>query len=252
MNQDRRNKIAQMVAQNQTVKNAELMELFDISIETVRRDLAYLEQQGVLERVYGGAVKKTFLNAEPTFQDRETSHHAEKWAIAREAEKLIQSNDTVFFDLGTTVQYLAQQLGDKKIMAFTNALRTAIVLSEQKQDVIIPGGRLRPQELAISGPMAQSNMTQFNIDKAVIGVAGITEDGITDFKIEEAALRSQVIRNARQVIVLADHSKFGTRTAFKVCDIRDIDILVTDSQTPEEFLHWLEDAGVQVIIAHIE
>ncbi len=250
MNQDRRNKIAELVVRNQTVKNAELMEMFDISIETVRRDLAWLEQQGVLERVYGGAVRKTFRSAEPSFQNRETSNHGEKWAIAKAAEQLIQTDDSVFFDLGTTVQYLAQQIGEeKRITAFTNALRTAIILSEKQQNVILPGGQLRPQELAVSGFMAERNMQQFNIDKAIIGVAGITEAGITDFKMEEAALRSQVIRNARQVIVLADHSKFGIRTTFAVCGICDIDILVTDALAPKDMLAQLEQMGVCVIVA---
>lgn len=250
MNQDRRKQIADLIAVQRTVTNAELMERFGISIETVRRDLGYLERQGVLERVYGGAVKKTFINTEPSYGSRETENHREKWAIATEAEKLIQSRDTVFFDLGTTIQFLAQQLKNKEITVFTNALRTAIVLSETEGcQVVIPGGRLRSHELAVSGILAESSMQQFNVDKAIIGAAGITEEGVTDFQAEEAHLRSQIIKNARQVILLADHSKFGVKTVYNVCDLDSIDVLITDEKAPANILAEFSKKGIRVIVA---
>ena len=99
------------------------MEKFNISIETVRRDLAYLEERGFLERVYGGAVRKSFMNSEPEYISREKESSGEKVAIAKEAEKLIHSNDTVFFDLGTTVQLIAQNLGDNKTISRVNVNR---------------------------------------------------------------------------------------------------------------------------------
>lgn len=253
MNQERRKQIVELINQNRTVTNGELMERFGISIETVRRDLAYLERQGCLERVYGGAVKKTFLNIEPEYANREQENRSEKLAIAREAEGLIHSGDAVFFDLGTTVRLLAQALGqDKKkdITVFTNALRTAMMLSEDgKCRVILPGGQLRSGELAVSGFLAEETMRQFNVDKAFIGVAGITEEGITDFHLEEANLRRQVIRNAHQVIVLADYSKFGIRAVSNICSLRDIDILITDEKAPPDMLALLAKNEVRVVIA---
>lgn len=251
MNRDRRNQIVEMLSQQSTVKNTELMERFGISIETVRRDLAYLEEQGLLERVYGGAVKKTYLNTEPVYTSREKENEPEKRAIAREAVKLIQTNDTVFFDLGTTVLFLAQQIGQEQhLTAFTNAIRTAVVLSEVEGcEVIIPGGHLRSHELSVSGFLAEDNMRQFNVDKAFIGGAGITEQGITDFNIGEANLRRQIIRNARQVIVLADYSKFGIRAVSNVCPLEDIDVLITDAKAPADMLAALENSGVRVIVA---
>lgn len=251
MNRDRRNQIVEMLNQQHTVKNAELMERFGISIETVRRDLAYLEEQGLLERVYGGAVKKTYLNTEPMYASREKENEPEKRAIAREAVKLIQNNDTVFFDLGTTVLFLAQQIGQEKhLTAFTNAIRTAVVLSELEGcEVIIPGGYLRSHELSVSGFLAEGNMRQFNLDKVFIGGAGITEDGITDFHLDEANLRRQVIQNARQVIALADYSKFGIRAVSNVCGLEDIDVLITDEKAPKEMLDELEKRGVRVVVA---
>lgn len=254
MNQERRSQIIELIRENRIVKNTELMERFGISIETVRRDLQYLEEQGILERVYGGAVKKTFLNTEPDYANREQENFPEKKAIAAEAQKLILPKDTVFFDLGTTVMLVARMLEkDKPITAFTNALRTALVLSETDGcEVVLPGGKLRAKELSVAGPLSEENMRQFNVDKAFIGVAGITENGISDFNIEEASLRRQVIRNARQVIALADHSKFGIRAVSNICSLSDIDVLVTDDKAPANLLAHIEKCGVRVIVVKAE
>ena len=254
MNQERRNQIVELLREKQLVKNAELMDRFGISIETVRRDLQYLEEQGVLERVYGGAVRKTFINTEPSYANREQVSNKEKRAIAAEAQRMIMPRDTVFFDLGTTVMLVAQLLDkDKPITAFTNALRTAMVLSESEGcEVILPGGRLRAAELSVSGSMSEENMRQFNVDKALIGFAGITEEGISDFIIEEGTLRRQVIQNARQVIALADHSKFGIRAVSNICTLEDIDVLITDEKAPQEILDKLRDRGAKVVIVKTE
>lgn len=250
MNIERRNQIVQMLDAQNTVSNAELMEKFNISIETVRRDLAYLEKRGLLERVYGGAARKSFISSEPAYENRREECLAEKLAISTEAEKIIFPDDTVFFDLGTTVSEIAKRLDEtKKITAFTNSLRTAITLSEKGCRVIIPGGELRNGEFAVSGSVAEENMTNFNVDKVFIGVGGITKDGITDFIVSEARLRKKIIKNAGKVIVVADHTKFGIRAMCNVCRIKDIDILITDEKAPVDILKSYEKQGINVIIA---
>ena len=248
MKLERRDRIAALIARKRTVTNAELMETFGISIETVRRDLAVLERQGVLERVYGGAVRREANPEEPEYANREKNRAAEKLAIARFAETLIARNDTVYFDNGTSVLALARALdGDKKITAFTNTLRTAAVLADHANaDVILLGGALRAKELCTSGSETEAELTRFNIDKAVIGVGGISADGITDFHFAEAALRRQVIRNAREVIALADSGKFAVRAVHNVCPITDVDVLITDENAPEDVLDEIRGKGVQV------
>lgn len=250
MNQKRRNQITQMLEEQQTITNNELMERFGISIETVRRDLAYLENQGVLTRVYGGAVKKEVVRTEPLYTSRKVKSNDEKQKIARAAQTFIEPDDIVFFDLGTTVEAVAEKLDkSKNIHAFTNAVRTAVTLSEKCAEVILSGGRVRQGELSLSGTLAETNLFDFNIDKAVIGVAGITEDGISDFIADEAGLRRRIIQNADKVIALADFTKFGVRAMCRVCPLDDIDILITDDKAPREFLKKIEKKGVQVIIA---
>lgn len=249
MNQDRRSQIVELINMQGTVKNEELMQKFRISIETVRRDLNYLEKQGFLERVYGGAVKKTFLSIEPNYINRESVNPEEKRAIAYEAEKWIGDGESIFFDLGTTVLFLAQQVKtEKKIHAFTNALRTAVELCEKGVEVVLPGGNLRSKELSVSGALSQESMCKFNIDKAFIGVGGITTEGITDYIPEEASFRRQVIRNARSVILLADYSKFGVRALCNVCNTEDVDVLITDNKAPKQILKEMQKKGIQVIV----
>ena len=248
---DRRNQIIDMITQQRTVKNAELMERFGISIETVRRDLEYLEQQGYLRRVYGGAVVNTSLSSEPEYTSRAKARSEEKLAIAEAAAKLIGEQDSVYLGVGTTVQAVARYLrGKSDLTVFTNALRLAVELSELPNcTVILPGGKLRSKELTVSGFPAEENFQHFNVDKAFVGVGGVTESGITDFHIDEASLHRQLIQNARQAIVLADSGKLGLRGVVNVCPLDAIDILITDSGAPKHVVKALEQAGVRVIIA---
>lgn len=251
VNIERRNQIIDMVTQQRAVKNAELMERFGISIETVRRDLEYLEQQGVLRRVYGGAVVNTSLNSEPEYANRSKARFKEKTAIAAEAVKLIEPGDAVYLGVGTTVQAMVPYINSAgKITVFTNALRTAVELSELHDcTVVLPGGSLRPKELSLSGFPAEDNFKSFNVDKAFIGIGGITEAGITDFHIDEATIHRQMICNARQSIVLTDSGKFGLRGVVNLCALGEIDIVVTDSGAPKWAVKALEQSGVKVIIA---
>ena len=251
MLQDRRNQIIDMITRQRTIKNAQLMETFDISIETVRRDLEYLEQQGFLRRVYGGAVLNSSLGGEPEYASRSKEHFEEKNAIAAAAAQLITPRDSVFLGVGTTVQAMVQYMKNLgEITVFTNALRTAITLSEFPGcSVILPGGQLRAKELTLSEFPSEESISHFNIDKAFIGTGGITEAGITDYHIGEARLHRQLVKNAKQSIALVDSSKFGVRAMTNVCSLQEIDIVVTDSNAPEELVKVLEDNGVQVVRA---
>ena len=250
MNQKRRRQIIQMLEEQQAITNQELMDTFNISVETVRRDLAYLEEQGVLTRVYGGAVLKVVAPTEPLYIRREHENNDEKLLIANKAESLIKPDDIVFFDLGTTVEFVAKNLDkSKNVHAFTNAMRTAVILSEKCDEVIVTGGKVRSGELSLSGTLAETNIMNFNIGKAIIGAAGITEDGISDFISDEAGIRSKVIANAGKVIVLADYTKFGVKAMCKVCSLDKVDVLITDEKAPRDMVEKIEKTGIKVIVA---
>ena len=251
MKVERRGQIAEIVSRQRTVNNGELMERFGISIETLRRDLAYLEEQGVLRRVYGGAVANASLSSEPEYASRVEANQPEKNAIAAAAAGLIEPGDTVYLGVGTTVQAMTQFMKNiGPITVFTNALRTAVELSDIPGcTVILPGGQLRPKELTLSGFPAEENLDHFNVDKAFVGIGGITEEGITDFHTAEAQVHRKLIANARQAIALADSSKMGIRAMNNVCPLSAIDVVVTDSGAAKAQVKSLEKAGVRVIVA---
>ena len=251
MKLERRGQITELINRQKTVTNAELMERFGISIETVRRDLDYLEQQGVLRKVYGGAVVNVSLNSEPEYASRAQTNYEEKNAIAREAAKLICPGDTVFLGVGTTVQAMVQYMKNiGQLTVFTNALRTAVELMEIPDcTVILPGGQLRAKELTLSGFPAEENLLNFNVDKAFIGIGGVTEDGITDFHIGEARLHRQLVMNARQSVALADSTKLGVRAMNNVCTLEEIDILVIDGNADQRTVKALKKGVARIIVA---
>lgn len=251
MKLERRSQIVELINRQKTVSNAELMERFHISIETVRRDLDYLEKQGVLRKVYGGAAVTATLNAEPEYASRSRTNHSQKDAIAREAAKLILPGDTLFLGVGTTVQAMVQYMKNiPRLTVFTNALRTAVALSELPECmVILPGGQLRSKELTLSGFPAEDNLLNFNVDKAFIGTGGITEEGITDFHIGEARLHRQLVLNARQSIALADSTKLGVRAMNNVCKLEQVHLIITDSCGDKATVAALKKAGARLLTA---
>ena len=251
MKVERRSQIAELINRQKTVTNTELMERFGVSIETVRRDLDYLEQQGVLRKVYGGAVVNVSLNSEPEYASRSRTNHEEKNAIAQAAARLISPGDTVFLGVGTTVQAMVPHMKNiGQLTVFTNALRTAVELMENPDcTVILPGGQLRVKELTLSGFPAEENFKNFNVNKAFVGIGGITEDGITDFHLGEARLHRQVILNAQQSVALADSTKLGVRAMNNVCTLEQIDLVVTDGNADQRILKALKKAGAKIIVA---
>lgn len=253
MKQDRHNQILDLITQQRTVTHSELMERFGISIETVRRDLDCLEQQGFLRKVYGGAVLNTSLSSEPEYASRARLQHQEKQAIAALAASLIEPSDSVYLGVGTTVQAMTPYLKEMSgITVFTNALRTATELSENPGcTVILPGGQLRAKELTLSGFPSEENFAYFNVDKAFIGIGGITEESVTDFHVGEASLHRQLIRNARRAIVLADSNKLGLRAMTNICPLEEIDVLITDSRASRNMVKAIEQAGVNVLLAKV-
>ena len=253
MNQDRRSRIVELVEQKNTLSNAEIIETFGVSIETVRRDLAYLEERGFLERVYGGCVRKRFMSVEDSYVNREKQNEEGKQAVGREAQNFIENGSAVFFGGGTTAMAVARQVDPNKgVIAFTNSLRTAIELSDKTKMVIMPGGEMRGEEFVLAGLITQANMNKFNIGTAIICTGGITEDMVTDFIAIEADLRSQIAENAEKVIVVADSSKIGVRAMCNVCETSSIDVLITDEKAPKDVLKKIEAKGVKVVVAKIK
>jgi DeoR/GlpR family transcriptional regulator of sugar metabolism len=229
--------------------------MLGVTAATIRRDLAVLEEEGVLARSHGGAVSRTpSTNFQPSYDALGRSHRAEKQAIAREAERLILDGETVFLEGSTTVFELARRLLHRnRLTVITNS--PPIVDEFQRSQhvsVISTGGELQKDIFYLSGVWAQRALSEIRVDKAVLGVSAIDPAyGISTASQAEAQIKKMILKSARVSIALADHTKFGNQGFAYVGPVTDIDILVTDSATGPQYLRPLREAGVELILADL-
>lgn len=227
LTQDRRKKILEHIAANGSVSVAELTTLLEASEATVRRDLTALAALGKINKVHGGATLPSheFLNREDTIRVKVQEHFEEKSKIAAYAASLIQDNDYVFLDAGSTTFLMTKYIENSKATFVTNGIAHAQELAQKGCNVIIIGGELKDTTEAIIGILAAQNLQKYNFSKAFIGANGITEkQGYTTTDTDEAMIKAIAIDHAFVSYVLADATKFGKVSAvsFKPLDVSSI------------------------------
>jgi DeoR family fructose operon transcriptional repressor len=251
--EERKLRIAEYVHEQGRASVQELANHFQVSESTIRRDLRDLEEQQQLRRTHGGAV--TMLqndNIESSFVEKEDRLQQQKTAIARAALSLIQEGDTILLDSGTTTYELAKLLkGFQRITVVTNSVMVAQELANERNiELLLTGGTLRPETLAMVGPFAERAIADVFVDKLFIATNGFDKEaGLTTPNLIEAATKKRMIRSARQVILLADHSKFGRVSFSRFGDSEDITYLITDSQLSPAMMQAFEEAGIHIILA---
>jgi DeoR family transcriptional regulator of aga operon/DeoR family fructose operon transcriptional repressor len=246
---ERRNEIITKIRKQRTIKVSDLMDEYKVSIETIRRDLEYLEKQGYLRRVYGGAVLHGFYGEEPEYKNREIINYPQKQAIGVKAAEFINDGDTLFVDVGTTTLEVVKHLGGKKnLTVITNATLVAHELIHHEGcRVILLGGELRRGELSVSGSISDANIKNFFATKTLLGIGGITaETGVTDYYMQEVSTRRIMLEHSDEVIAVADYSKFGVIAMNYVCPVEKIHTLITDWTTPPKVLAEYRSRGIVV------
>lgn len=247
---ERREKILRLINKNKIVKVSNLTKKFEVTEETIRRDLEKLEKQGLLKKVYGGAVlpKKS---EEPAYKKRKVKHLKEKKAIASKTVDFINDGDAIIIDLGTTTLEVAKLLSEKEnLTVFTNSMKIALEINLNNNTVFMLGGKLRKGELSVSGFLTENNLKHFNVDKSIIGVGGVTLDnGITDYHVEESQNRKLMVQLAETAIAVTDHSKFGVKALTHVCDFNDLDILITDDKINKNLVNEINEKNINIILA---
>ena len=223
-------RLRRLVQTRHIVRVEELSAELGVSPAPVRRDLAELDDRGAVRRVHGGAVATESRLTEPLFEDKTTLAAAEKQSIAQAALRLIQPNDSVFLDGGSTVLALAALLRDRTdISVTTNSLRVAVELAAGGPPLILVGGELRRLSQTFVGPLTRFTIDPLHVDKAFIGTIGLTLDaGMTTTDPREAYTKTLVMEHARQVVLLADSSKFGKVSFTRVGSLDRVDLLITD------------------------
>lgn len=250
----RRAWIQEYLTAEKIVRSAELSERLCISEATVRRDLEWLEKEGVLERTHGGAILTQRMRLEPKYFHRAKVHAEEKRLIGIAAAGLIEDGDIVFVNSGTTTTQLIRNIrAGSEITVVTNNLSAPLELGEPGFELLLMGGSFQPRSNSVAGRFAFDNLSQVYADKAFIGVDGISiEQGCTVPSNAEAEIvRLMIERTRGQVIILADHSKWGMVSNFEVAGVNRIARLVTDEGMDMEALDALADRGIEIIIASL-
>lgn len=251
--------ILERLNQGGSVSVAGIAQEFGVSDMTVRRDLAELEGQGLLERVHGGAVGlqhgplTVIDDVEPMFEARRRLNSDAKARIAQAAVRLVADHQTLAFDLGTTVLAGARALISSEpapgLRIFTNSLRVAQLTAGASVQTYVPGGLIQPGEMSITGQGAIEDFSRYYFDAALIGASGLTPDGLFDYSPEEASMKLVYIQRASRRILLIDSSKFRRISTVRVADLSRISVMITDAAPPLELSQALEDAGVSIIVA---
>ncbi|CAI1526662.1 transcriptional repressor AgaR [Serratia liquefaciens] len=248
----RRELIIDQLCREGSVRVEQLSAQFSVSSVTIRSDLRQLEKSGCAVRAYGGAMLNKQFAFDRPLQDKGRINRDVKYAIACAAAELVNDGDAIILDSGSTTSQMAQQLvGKKDLVVMTNALNIAFELANNEQvNLMVVGGSVRRKSWSLYGPAAEQHMRQFRFDKLFLGVDGFDLlSGITTPDPGEAQLNRAMCDVAREVIAVADASKFGRTSFCMIREIGQIQRLVTDSRIPENYLHALNHLGVDVIIA---
>jgi len=252
--EERKAKIVEYVQQHSRASVQELTKLFQVSVSTVRRDLQELEDGKLLKRTHGGAVCMDNVNYEPTFTEKEDRLRKEKESIAKKAAEFISEGDTLVIDSGTTTRYLAKELSrfsDLKVV--TNSLSLAQELQNAPGvDVTLVGGQLRQNTQSLVGPLAEQTLEMLRVDKAFVATNGLDlAAGLTTPNTAEAAIKRKMIEIAKQVYLVADHTKAGKVSFAKFADLNQLDACIMDSSTPAGMVNKLRDKGITVHLATV-
>jgi DeoR family fructose operon transcriptional repressor len=247
----RRERLAQIVHARRAVRIEDLRTELGVSLATVRRDLDELERTGTLRRVHGGAVATDERPVEARFDDKAAEHAGEKRRIAVAAMRLIEPNDTIYLDSGSTVLQLARLLGGRSdLTVVTNSLPVMAELAGRVMRLVILGGELRPLSQAIVGPLTRLLLDELYVDRAFMGTFGLSLDaGLTTSDPAEAYTKQLVLERSRQVVLLADQAKLGTRSLVHSGRLDQVDVMVTDAALGASAASRFDRAGVRVVIA---
>lgn len=247
--QERKQKIIEVISRSKSVQITQLTSLFNVSVMTIRRDLDDLEKNHYVKRVYGGAVLNEEELNKPYFP-RAAINSSVKDLIAKKAVGLLKDGDTVILDLGSTVLQVSKHLnGIKDLSVITCSIPVINELEFYPNlRVYALGGELHRENHAFLGSETESAISMYCADIAFIGAAGVSmEYGLTNFYYPTASLCRKVIKQSKKIVLLADSSKFGKAKTAVVGNLSVVDVIITDTGIPQEYLLEFERLGVEVI-----
>lgn len=250
--EERKAVIMESLEKEEKVQVRVMASLLQVSDETIRRDLDRLEKEGYVKKVYGGAVKTKIHSWELPFDEKTMINQKEKQAICKAAAALVKDGDIIMIGNGTTPLDMVHYLADKHdITLITHSVPVMLgAMDVFKGRVIFIGGEIERNQKYTSGPLSERMLEMLRADKAFICAGGISvENGITDYDISGSSISRKMMDRAEEVIVLADHSKFGKATFAHMCALTEASKIITDHLCPEEWKSTLAERGIKLIAA---
>lgn len=247
---ERRNEILEKLQADKRVVVSELSQHYEVSEETIRRDLEKLEKEGLAIKSYGGAVLNEYSNIDLPFNVRKNQNVTAKQKIADLMKKLVRDGDRLMLDASSTVVYIAKALKEKKnLSVITNSLEILIELFDTPDfNVLSTGGVSREGSFALVGPQTDKMLKCYHVDKAIISCKGVDlEAGITDSDEMHANNKKTMLQSAKEKILVADSSKFGEVAFTQIIDLEDITTVVTDEKPEARWLQVFDEMGIECI-----
>lgn len=247
---DRIQTIKQMVTNNKKVTVSNLSSIFQVTEETIRRDLEKLEAEGFVTRTYGGAV----LNANTVFESvhfykRAKSFREEKQKIALNILPILKNKTTMTADSSTTVMELLKLLKDRNdLTLLTNSTEAFHELAQSEIKVVSTGGEFNKNTLSLQGSITKEIISKYHVDILVMSCKGIDiQSGVLDSNEEEAEIKKAMIAQAAEVVLLVDHSKFDRKAFVRLTDLSHVNYIVTDKKPNSKWIAFCEKSGIQLI-----
>ncbi len=255
----RANSILEMLSDRDHVSTTELVDTLGVSAVTIRKDLDALEAQGLLQRIHGGAIPIAPMHSGYTpmsqsYNESEKINRQQKLAIARAAAARVSDGDVLAFTGGTTATFTARSISNAtNITVITNAVNIALEMSHQSGvTIFVPGGFLRGGMYSLVSVTALDRIRNFTIDKMFVGVNGIhPERGLTELLNDQALVHRTLMEQSRQVIAIADSSKLGRIYRAFLCDVTDVDLLITDAGADPDWVRSLEQNNLHVQLVSV-
>lgn len=236
---------------DKTVTIEQLKQLYQVTTETLRKDLIEMERAGVIYRVFGGAVLQEKIKEVPVLQ-RYQKHMDLKMEIAREATRLISDRDFIALDSGSTNLCFAMSFPEEtQISVLTNSCDIARALCEKTQArILMTGGQLRARNMSMTGEVAEDVLHKYRVSKVFLTCAGVGLNyGVMDAHESESRVKKAMVQIASEKYLLADHTKFEGVTPITVCPLESLTAIITDSKIDREIVERYRQAGIRMIVA---
>ncbi|QHT61032.1 DeoR/GlpR transcriptional regulator [Paenibacillus lycopersici] len=247
--EERMNGIMEHLNRNKRIDIKDICQQFEVSRDTARRDLLRMEELGLILRTHGGAVLPMKSKEILEYKDRLVMESSVKHDIGKLAASLVNNDDYIMMDASTTVQFAAEHLAAEQVVVVTSSIDIADALSKKKSvRTYLLGGELNAQHRFLFGQAAIDSLANYQVDKLLLGACGITASGLSYPDVDDGVVKREMIKKANQVIVLADHTKFGDQMFYRIAGLDAIDLLITDRRPEREFMEKLAEHHVELLV----